>query len=71
MLIKSIHVDDIIIIGSNVQIINTFKETMKKEFEMMDLGLLNYFLRMEVIQDNGGIFFTRKYANKLVDKFGM
>ena len=45
---------------------------MKKEFEMVDLGLLNYFLGMEVIQDDGGIFLSQeKYANKLVDKFGM
>ena len=72
VLIVSLYVDDIIITGSNIQSINTFKENMKKEFEMVDLGLLNYFLGMEVIQDNGGIFLLQeKYANKLVDKFGM
>ncbi|XP_033145473.1 uncharacterized protein LOC103839411 isoform X1 [Brassica rapa] len=72
VLIVSLYVDDKIITGSNIQSISTFKENMKKEFEMVDLGLLNYFLGMEVIQDNGGIFLSQeKYANKLVDKFGM
>ncbi|XP_048626700.1 uncharacterized mitochondrial protein AtMg00810-like [Brassica napus] len=71
VLIVSLYVNDIIITGSNIQSINTFKENMKKEFEMVDLGLLNYFLGMEVIQDDGGIFLSQeKYANKLADKFG-
>lgn len=45
---------------------------MKREFKMTDLGLLSYFLGFEVIQDDHGIFLSQeKYANKLVDKFGM
>ena len=72
VLIASLYVNDIIITGSNIHSINTFKKNMMKEFKMVDLGLLNYFLGMEVIQDDGGIFLSQeKYANKLVDKFGM
>ncbi|XP_018458977.1 secreted RxLR effector protein 161-like [Raphanus sativus] len=70
--VVSLYVDDIIIAGNNVYLINTLKENMKNEFEMTDLGLLNYFLGMKVIQDNHGIFLSqKKYANKLIDKFGM
>ncbi|XP_019095657.1 PREDICTED: uncharacterized protein LOC109130515 [Camelina sativa] len=72
VLIVSLYVDDLIITGNNVQLINTFKENMKSEFEMTDLGLLNYFLGMEVNQDDRGIFLSQeKYANKLIDKFGL
>ncbi|XP_013615154.1 PREDICTED: uncharacterized mitochondrial protein AtMg00810-like [Brassica oleracea var. oleracea] len=72
VLIASLYVNDIIITGSNIHSINTFKKNMMKEFKMVDLGLLNYFLGMEIIQDDGGIFLSQeKYANKLVGKFGM
>ena len=60
VLIVSLYVADIIITRSNIQIINTFKENMKKESEMVDLGLLNYFFGMEVIQDKEGIFLSQK-----------
>ena len=40
-----------------------FKIDMKKEFEMSDLGLLKYFLGMEVTQNDQGIFISQhKYA---------
>ena len=51
ILIVSLYVDDIIITGNNSHLIDKFKTDMKKEFEMTDLGLLNYFLGMEIIQD--------------------
>ncbi|XP_024004079.1 uncharacterized protein LOC112081549 [Eutrema salsugineum] len=71
-MIVSLYVDDIIITGNNTQLIEKFKEDMKLEFEMTDLGLLNYFLGMEVIQDDHGIFLSQeKYACKLLEKFGM
>jgi len=72
VLIVSLYVDDLIITGNNTHLINTFKKNMKDEFEMTDLGLLNYFLGMEVNEDDSGIFLSQeKYANKLIDKFGM
>ena len=42
ILIVSFYVDDIIFIG-NLSI-NTLKTTMKKDLEMIDLGLMRYFL---------------------------
>lgn len=55
-LMISLYVDDLIVIGNNSKLISTFKEDMKKEFEMIDLGLMNYFLGMEISQSNEGIF---------------
>ncbi|KAL4369603.1 hypothetical protein GQ457_05G026510 [Hibiscus cannabinus] len=50
----------------------SFKEEMKKKFEMTDLGLMNYFLGMEVHQGEDGIFISqRKYANDVLKKFKM
>ncbi|KAL1204544.1 Retrovirus-related Pol polyprotein from transposon RE2 [Cardamine amara subsp. amara] len=72
ILIVSLYVDDLVITGNSSQLIKKFKEDMKMEFEMTDLGLLNYFLGMEIIQDDQGIFLLQeKYASKLVEKFGM
>lgn len=43
-----------------------------QEFEMKDLGLMHYFLGLEVYQDDSQIFITQtKYVNDLLHKFGM
>ncbi|XP_022003993.1 uncharacterized mitochondrial protein AtMg00810-like [Helianthus annuus] len=52
--------------------INQLKNSMKREFEMTDLGILHYFLGMEVNYDNGNIMLSQqKYARNLLDKFKM
>lgn len=52
--------------------IDEFKIEMKKEFEMTDLGLMRYFLGIEVIQNNKGIFICQtKYAKDVLKKFRM
>jgi len=48
LLIIILYVNDLIFMGSNDAIIENFKEEKKKEFKMTDLGLLRYFLRIEV-----------------------
>lgn len=45
---------------------------MQKEFDMFDLGLLKYFLSMEIWQFSYGIFLSeKKYASKLLKTFHM
>ena len=45
---------------------------MKKKFEMTDLGLLNYFVGMEINQTHEDIFVCQeKYAKNLLKKFNM
>jgi len=45
---------------------------MLLEYEMIDLGMLKYFLGMQVNQSPGQIFLSQeKYANDLLKKFNM
>ncbi|KAM1357424.1 hypothetical protein ACFX2H_031230 [Malus domestica] len=72
ILIVSIYVDDIIYTGSNKQMLEEFKEDMKRKYEMTDLGLLHHFLGMGIIQSTSSIFIhQKKYASSLLDKFGL
>ena len=41
------YVDDLILTGDD-QMIHSCKEDLAKEFEMKDLGLLHYFLGLEI-----------------------
>eukprot|EP00253_Pinus_taeda_P031629 PITA_31629 len=51
-LIIVLYVDDLILPGDD-QFIMSFKEDLAREFEMKDMGLMHYFLGMEVWQKNG------------------
>ena len=44
ILIVSLYVDDLIFTGNNEDMFDRFKESMKKEFAMSDLGKMKYFL---------------------------
>ncbi|XP_028062411.1 uncharacterized protein LOC114265776 [Camellia sinensis] len=71
-IIICLYVDDIIYTSSSSSLTAEFKSRMMHEFEMSDMGLLHYFLGLEVQQAEGGIFISqRKYAKDLLNKFGM
>ncbi|KAM0925571.1 hypothetical protein ACQ4PT_004106 [Festuca glaucescens] len=71
-LLVGVYVDDLIITGDNTQEIEGFKAQMKKKFSMSDLGLLSYYLGIEVKQNSGEISLCQSaYAVKLLDKCGM
>ena len=58
--------------GSSFSLIEDFKSCMMRNFEMTDLGLLQYFLGLEVIQGEDGIFVCqKKYAADLLKRFNM
>ena len=72
ILIFSIYVDDLIYTGNNEEIIQEFKKDMMKTFEMSDLGVMHYFLGIEINQEEDGIFICRKeYTENLLKKFKM
>ena len=49
-----------------------FKEDMMKTFKMIELGLMNYFLNIEVRQQKEGILISKKkYIEALLKKFKM
>ena len=71
-LIVSLYVDDLIYTGNNLEMIKEFKEDMMKTFEMTDLGLMNYFLGIEVKQQEDDIFISqKKYIEALLNNFKM
>ena len=47
LLIIVLYVDDLILTGDD-QLIVSCKEDLLREFEMKDMGLMHYFLGMEV-----------------------
>ena len=49
-LIIALYVDDILLAGASSKKLNAVKQTLSKKFEMKDMGELNYFLGMKVIQ---------------------
>ncbi|RVX15286.1 Retrovirus-related Pol polyprotein from transposon TNT 1-94 [Vitis vinifera] len=51
-LVVSLYVDDMLVTGSNVKLLADFKMEMQDVFEMSDLGIMNYFLGMEIYQCN-------------------
>ncbi|KAD2204143.1 hypothetical protein E3N88_41639 [Mikania micrantha] len=72
LVIICLYVDDIIYTESSNELVAEFKQHMMTEFDMTDIGILRYFLGLEVTQSNAGIFLSqRKYAKDLLNKFGM
>ena len=71
-LIVGVYVDDLLITGTSTAINDQFKCQMSKEFDMYDLGKLNYYLGIEVIQKEGYTELKQTaYAKKLLEKSGM
>lgn len=67
-----IYVDDMIITGNDDEEIINLKKQLSEEFEMKDLGLLKYFLGIEVLRSKGGIFISqRKYILDLLTETGL
>ena len=72
ILIVSLYVDDLIFTGNDLTMMQGFKSSMKKEFEMTDLGEMRYFLGIEVCQNAEGVHISqKKYAEKILQKFGL
>ena len=72
MLIVCLYVDDLIYTGNNTAMFDGFKKSMMAEFEMSDLGMMHYFLGIEVVQSSTGIFISqKKYVREILDRFQM
>ena len=70
-LILVVYVDDLFLTGDE-HLIDECKRELASEFEMKDLGLLHYFLGLEVQQKTSEIFLSQgKYVRDILSKFGM
>jgi hypothetical protein len=62
-----VYVDDLVIRGADHIELRQFKKEMQNTFQMADLGLLNYYLGLEVSQkDNGVIVSQKRHALKIL-----
>ena len=66
-----VYVDDIVITGSDFKGISSLKFFLQNQFHTKDLGMLRYFLGIEVMQSKHGIFLSqRKYVLDLSFEIG-
>lgn len=71
-LIIGVYVDDLLVTGTSVSVIDDFKKQMAERFEMSDMGRLSYYLGIEVAQGPGFIELKQTaYAKKILEKAGM
>ncbi|XBI97093.1 hypothetical protein VPH35_033289 [Triticum aestivum] len=71
-LLVGIYVDDLLITGADEEVIANFKLQMEELFKMTDLGLLSYYLGIEVQQKPEAITICQEaYAKKVLESCGM
>ncbi|MCO5548010.1 hypothetical protein L7F22_001466 [Adiantum nelumboides] len=72
IMIITIYVDDLIIGGDVLKDVEHVKALLCKQFDMKDLGELCYFLGIEMIHNEGGIWLLqKKYGLDMLMKYGM
>ncbi|KAJ0754023.1 putative RNA-directed DNA polymerase [Helianthus annuus] len=71
-LVLLVYVDDIVLTGNDISEIDKVKKLLQSKFLIKDLGLLKYFLGIEVIRSSQGICLSqRKYCLDLLAEFGL
>jgi hypothetical protein len=71
ILLVGVYVDDLVITGSSLATVEEFKEEMKRAFLMSDLGLLSFYLGIELRQDARGITLRQAHYAKILEMAGM
>nr|GFA23585.1 retrovirus-related Pol polyprotein from transposon TNT 1-94 [Tanacetum cinerariifolium] len=70
-ILVQVYVDDIIFGSSNLQLCREFEALMHEKFQMSAMGELNFFLDLQVLQKEDGIFLSQyKYVGDILKKFG-
>lgn len=67
-----IYVDDIILTASSTTLLQQIIASLHREFDMTDLGALNYFLGISAARHSTGLFLSqKKYAIQLLERAHM
>ena len=67
-----IWVDDIILASSSLEDMDKIKSLLNKQFKMKDLGVVNNFLGIHIVQKENEIELDQStYLHKLLEKFDM
>nr|GEX23975.1 hypothetical protein [Tanacetum cinerariifolium] len=70
-ILVQVYMDDIIFGSSNLQLCREFEALMHEKFQMTVMGELNFFLGLQVLQKEDGIFLSQdKYVGDILKKFG-
>ena len=70
-MILLLYVDDLFLTGEEKLILDS-KRKLAAEFKMKDLGMMHYFLGLEVWQKLGKIMLSQgKYVVEILKRFGM
>lgn len=70
LVVFMVYVDDILLAGSYLSEMNSLKSFLDQQFKIKDLGLIHYFLGLEVIAHDSGYLITQqKYVSYLLDEF--
>jgi len=68
VLLVGVYVDDLVIAGADAEEVEEFKAAMKQRFNMSDLGLLSFYLGIEVRQSASGISLSQAhYAKRILE----
>ena len=70
----TLYVDDLLVIGSNVRVIETIKKKLKDNFQMSDLGDVSLVRGMQVTRDRnkGTLTISQEdYTKSILARFGM
>ena len=66
-IIISLYVDDLLIFGSNLHVINETKNILRSHFDMKNLGEANFILGMKITKKCGEIFLNQShYVEKIL-----
>ncbi|MCO5583657.1 hypothetical protein L7F22_037570 [Adiantum nelumboides] len=73
IVIITLYVDDLIIRGDALKDVEHVKALLRKQFDMKNWGELRYFLGIEMIRNEGGIWLSsqKKYGLDMLMKYGM
>lgn len=72
LFIVCLYVGDLLVTDSSLDGIEEFKQMMKTEFEMADLGRLSYFLGMEFTHTTASLMMhKKKYVKDLLERSKM
>ncbi|GKV40995.1 hypothetical protein SLEP1_g48578 [Rubroshorea leprosula] len=67
-----VYVDDIIVTGNNISFITSLIQTMEHRFSLKEPSDLSYFLGIEAVSVNDGLFLSQhRYIQDLLQKSGM
>ena len=65
-----LYVDDILIMGSNNEVIKTTKEMFNNKFDMKDLGVVDVILGIKISKTSYGLILSQShYIEKILKKF--